>query len=52
MKELTVSRRYPLGARLHKRTCDERVRDGLEAARPLVAWLGEQVGPSRRLDSR
>ena len=48
MKQLTVWRRYPVGAWLHKRTCDHRVRKGLEAARPLVAWLGENVGPSER----
>ena len=48
MKEITVWRRYPVGAWLHKRTCDERVGNGLEAARPLVAWLGDHVGPSQR----
>ena len=26
----------------------ERVRSELEAARPLVQWLGERVGPSTR----
>jgi len=49
MKQLTVSRRYPLGAWLHKRTCDARVRDGLQAARPLVTWLRDHVGPSQRV---
>ena len=48
MKQLTVSRRHPLGAWLHKRACDERVRSELEATRPLVTWLGEHVGPSQR----
>ena len=33
---------------LHTREGDERVRKELEAARPLVTWLGEHVGPSTR----
>ena len=46
LKELTLSRRYPLEPWLHEPSCDERVRVGLEAARPLVKWLAETVGPS------
>ena len=48
LRELTVSQRYPLRRWLHEPECDQRVRDGLEAARPLVKWLGEYVGPSTR----
>lgn len=46
LKELTVSRRYPLEPWLHEPSCDERVRADLDAARPLVKWLAETVGPS------
>ena len=46
MKELTVARRHPLEPWLHESSCDERVRAELLAARPLVRWLGETVGPS------
>jgi uncharacterized protein (TIGR02453 family) len=48
LKQLTVSRRHPLEPWLHEPECDERVRSGLEAARPLVQWLTERVGPSQR----
>jgi len=48
MKQLTVWRRYPVGAWLSKRTCDERVISGLNAARPLVTWLADNIGPSER----
>jgi uncharacterized protein (TIGR02453 family) len=48
LKELTVYRRHPLEPWLHEPACDERVRTELEAARPLVTWLGENVGPSTR----
>lgn len=48
MKELTVFRRDELGAWLHKPECIRRIRSRLEAARPLVKWLGEYVGPSMR----
>lgn len=47
-RELTVSRRHPLEPWLHDPTCDERVRSQLRAARPLVKWLAETVGPSTR----
>jgi uncharacterized protein (TIGR02453 family) len=48
LKELTVYRRHPLEPWLHEPVGDERVRTELEAARPLVAWLSEHVGPSQR----
>jgi uncharacterized protein (TIGR02453 family) len=48
LRALTVSRRHALEPWLHEPACDARVRAELEAARPLVAWLGENVGPSRR----
>jgi uncharacterized protein (TIGR02453 family) len=47
-KQLTVSRRHPLEPWLHEPACDERVRSELRAARPLVNWLAETVGPSER----
>jgi uncharacterized protein (TIGR02453 family) len=46
MKQLTVSRRHPLEPWLHERSCDERVRSEMVAARRLVKWLAETVGPS------
>ena len=48
MKQLTVSHRHPLEPWLHEPSCDERVRSEMLAARPLVKWLAETVGPSRR----
>jgi uncharacterized protein (TIGR02453 family) len=48
LKELTVYRRHALEPWLHKPACKKRVRNELESARPLVAWLGEHVGPSQR----
>jgi uncharacterized protein (TIGR02453 family) len=47
-RQLTVSRRHPLGSWLHEPACDERIRAELRAARPLVKWLAEIVGPSTR----
>jgi uncharacterized protein (TIGR02453 family) len=47
-KQLTVSRRHALEPWLHEPACDERVRSELRAARPLVVWLAETVGPSTR----
>ena len=46
LKQLTVSRRHPLEPWLHEPECDELIRTELDAARPLVAWLGTHVGPS------
>jgi uncharacterized protein (TIGR02453 family) len=46
MKRFTVSCVHPLEPWLHDRGCDERVRSQLDAARPLVKWLAETIGPS------
>lgn len=48
LKGLAVYRRHDLEPWLHKPACDRRVRKELEAARPLVEWLREHVGPSQR----
>jgi uncharacterized protein (TIGR02453 family) len=48
MKQLTVFRRHELEPWLHEQICDERIRTELDAARPLVTWLAETVGPSTR----
>jgi uncharacterized protein (TIGR02453 family) len=48
MRQLTVSCRHPLEPWLHEPICDERVRSALIAARPMVKWLAETVGPSTR----
>jgi hypothetical protein len=48
MKELTVFRRHALGPWIHQQSCLTRIRSELDAARPLVKWLGENVGPSKR----
>ena len=47
MKELTVYRRHQLGAWLHRRSADARVRKELDGARPLVSWLAKHVGPAQ-----
>jgi uncharacterized protein (TIGR02453 family) len=47
-KSLTVSRRHALGPWLHRPEAGRTIRDELEAATPLVRWLGEHVGPSQR----
>ncbi len=46
MKRVVVSCRHRLEPWLHEPTCDEIVRTELLAARPLVKWLAETVGPS------
>ena len=46
LRELTVHRRHELAPWLHEARCSEVVRTQLEAARPLVAWLAEHVGPA------
>jgi uncharacterized protein (TIGR02453 family) len=46
LKQLTVSRRHQLEPWLHDRRCLDLVKSELEAARPLVRWLAETVGPS------
>jgi uncharacterized protein (TIGR02453 family) len=48
LKSLAVSCRHPIEPWLHDPTCDARVLAQLEAARPLVDWIGETVGPSSR----
>jgi uncharacterized protein (TIGR02453 family) len=52
MKQLTVSRRHAIKPWLHTRACDNRVIGELAAARPLVTWLAETVGPSTRPSRR
>jgi len=52
LKTLTVSQRHPLRRWLHTRECDKRVIAQLEAAKPLVSWLAEHVGPSQRNRAR
>jgi uncharacterized protein (TIGR02453 family) len=47
-KQLTVSCRHQLESWLHEPACDQRVHSELRAARPLVKWLAETVGPSTR----
>jgi uncharacterized protein (TIGR02453 family) len=46
LKELTVHRRHELAPWLHEARCTDVVRTQLEAARPLVAWLAQHVGPA------
>jgi uncharacterized protein (TIGR02453 family) len=46
-KSITVSRRHELGAWLHRPRAGATIRAELEAATPLVRWLGEHVGPSQ-----
>jgi uncharacterized protein (TIGR02453 family) len=48
LKAITVYRRHPLKPWLHKPRCDELIAGQLEAARPLVSWLGRNVGPSTK----
>jgi uncharacterized protein (TIGR02453 family) len=52
MKELTVGRRHALEPWLHDSRCVKLVRAELEGARPLVKWLGDNVGPSTRSQGR
>jgi uncharacterized protein (TIGR02453 family) len=47
-KSITVSRRHALGPWLHRPKAGRTIREELEAAAPLVRWLGENVGPSQR----
>src|SRR5947209_16168202 len=48
LKQLTVSHRHSLEPWLHEPSCRDRIHTELEAAKPLVAWLGKHVGPSQR----
>jgi uncharacterized protein (TIGR02453 family) len=52
LKRITVARRHPLEAWLHKSRCDQVVRSELDAAAPLVRWIAETVGPSTRPPQR
>jgi uncharacterized protein (TIGR02453 family) len=52
LKRLAVSRRDPLRRWLHTRDCDRRIQAQLEAARPFVTWLNENVGPTTQPRSR
>ena len=47
LKNLTVFARHPLEPWLHEERCRELVRAQLDAARPLVTWLGKHVGPPK-----
>ena len=46
-KHLTLFCRHGLEPWLHEPECDERIRAQLDATRPFVAWLTEQVGSSQ-----
>ena len=46
-RRLTVARLHELRAWLHKPEAGRRIRDGLDAAAPLVRWLREHVGPAQ-----
>ena len=48
-RRLTVARRHELRPWLHRPQAEARIRDGLEAATPLVRWLRKHVGPSQQL---
>ena len=48
-RRLTVARRHDLGRWLHGPQAGARIRRELDAAAPLVRWLREHVGPTRRL---
>jgi uncharacterized protein (TIGR02453 family) len=45
MKSLTVFRRDPVGRWLHSADSDERIESSLRAARPLVKWVADKIGP-------
>jgi uncharacterized protein (TIGR02453 family) len=48
LKRITVFRRDPLGAWLHTRRCDQRIKSELEATDPLLRWIADKVGASTR----
>jgi uncharacterized protein (TIGR02453 family) len=52
MRELTVYDHHKPGPWLHTPEADQRVKAQLNAARPLVRWLAEAVGPSTRAGPR
>jgi uncharacterized protein (TIGR02453 family) len=47
-RRLTVARRHDLGKWVHGAKAGKRIRDELDAAKPLVAWLRKNVGASER----
>jgi uncharacterized protein (TIGR02453 family) len=51
-RRLVVSRRHPLRRWLHGPEAGRRIREGLDAATPLVRWLRENVGPTSSAGSR
>jgi uncharacterized protein (TIGR02453 family) len=52
MKSITVNRRHALEPWLHEPRCQDVVVEQLDAARPLVAWLGKHVGPTQQAPRR
>jgi uncharacterized protein (TIGR02453 family) len=52
LKEITVFKRHPLEPWLHEPGCRDRIASELESARPLVAWLAKNVGPSLAASAR
>jgi uncharacterized protein (TIGR02453 family) len=48
LKRITVFRRHPVGAWLHKRRCNQLIRAELDATAPVVRWIESTVGPSTR----
>jgi uncharacterized protein (TIGR02453 family) len=47
LKRLALYHRHPLRRWIHTRAGDRRIKAQLEAARPFVTWLSDNVGPSR-----
>jgi uncharacterized protein (TIGR02453 family) len=47
-RRLTVASRHDLGGWIHKPSAGARIRNDLDAAKPLVSWLRTHVGSSER----
>ena len=47
-RRLTVAHLHSLRPWLHRPEAGRRIREGLDAAAPLVRWLGQHVGPSQQ----
>jgi uncharacterized protein (TIGR02453 family) len=47
LKRLALYHRHPLRRWLHTRAGDQRIRSQLDAAKPFVTWVNENVGPAR-----
>jgi uncharacterized protein (TIGR02453 family) len=45
LKNITVFKRRPVGPWLHRAKAADQIATQLDAARPLVAWLANHVGP-------